>query len=89
MLSVNDLFQEYNFKNKATPNTKTQQVLRFLSLNDVGINLGEGSLEFDTGIVNLHPFQSNHWVLYIHECYFDSNGCPPPQKVSKFIIKRN
>ena len=27
--------------------------------------------------------------FYINENYFDSYGCAPPKKLSKFIIKRN
>ena len=43
----------------------------------------------DVGIVNLHPSKGTHWVAYMNEIYFDSYGCSPPQKLSKFIIKRN
>ena len=65
------------------------RVLSSLSLNDVGIYLKDGSFESDIGIVNLHPSKGTHWVVYINEHYFDSYGCAPPKKLSKFIIKRN
>ena len=39
--------------------------------------------------MNLHPSKGTNWVCYIIECYFDSYGCVPPKKLSKFIIKRN
>ena len=68
---------------------KTYQVLRFLGLNDIGIDLLNRPLEFDIGIVNLHPTEGTLWVLHINETYFDSYGCAPPKKLSKFVIKRN
>ena len=51
--------------------------------------LGDGPFSSDIGIVNLHPTKGSHWVVYINENYFDSYGCVPPKKLSKFIIKRN
>ena len=88
-MSFNDFVKKYNLKNKATSNIKIQQVLSSLSLNNVGIYLRDGPFESDIGIANLHPIRGSHWVSYIHECYFDSYGCPPPKKLSKYIIKRN
>ena len=55
----------------------------------VGIYLRDGSFSTDIGIVNLHPSRGTHWVCYINENYFDSYGCSPPKKLSKFIIKQN
>ena len=60
-----------------------------MSLNDVGIYLRDGLFESNVGIVNLHPLKGTHWVSYLNENYFDSYGCAPPKKLSKFIIKRN
>ena len=60
-----------------------------MSLNDVGIYVRDGPFETDIGIVILHPSKGTHWVCYINENYFDSYGCVPPKKLSKFIIKRN
>ena len=88
-MMFNDFVQKYNLKNKATSNIKIQQVLSSLNLNDVGIYLGDGSFSSDIGIVNLHPAKGTHWVCYINENFFDSYGCVPPKKLSKFIIKRN
>ena len=76
-------------RNKPTSNIKIQQVLSSLSLNDVGIYLRDGPFESDVSIVNLHPLKGTHWVSYLNENYFDSYGCAPPKKLSKFIIKRN
>ena len=89
-MSFNDFFRKYNLKNKATSIIKTQQALSSLSLNDIGIFLGDGPFLSDIGIVNLHPSKGSHWVFcYINENYFDSNGCVCPEKLSKFIRKRN
>ena len=76
-------------KNKATSNTKIQQVLSSLGLNGVGIYLRDAPFSSDIAIVSLHPFRGAHWVLYTNEKYFDSYGCAPPQKLSKFNVKRN
>ena len=54
----------------------------------VGICLRDGSFSSDIGIVNLHPSKGTHWVCYLNENYFDSYGCTPPRKLSKFIIKQ-
>ena len=74
---------------KATSNLKVQQVLDSIGLDNVGIYLRVGPFSSDIGIVYLHPSKGTHWVLYNHECYFDSYVCTPPQQQSKFIIKRN
>ena len=88
-MSFNEFVCKYNLKNKATSNIKIQHVLSSLSLNDVAIYLRDGPFESNIGFVNLHPSKSTHWVCYINENYFDSYGCVPPKKLSKFIIKRN
>ena len=36
----------------------------------------------------MHPTKGTHWIVYINEKYFDSQGCSPPQKLSKLNIKR-
>ena len=87
-MTFNDFIKKYNLRNKATSNLKIQQVLSFLFLDGVGIYLGDGPFKSDNGIVNLHPSKGTHWVCYINENYFD-NGCGPPKKLSRFIIKRN
>ena len=89
MITFNDFIKKYRLKNKPTSNIKIQQVLNSIGLNSVGIYLRDGPFESDIGIVNLHPSKGTHWVLYINENYFDSYGCAPPKKLSKFIIKRN
>ena len=89
MMTFNDFIKKYNLRNKATSNIKIQQIFSSLSLNDVGVYLRDGPFGSDVGIVNLHPSKGTHWVCYKNENYFDSYGCAPPKKLSKFIIKRN
>ena len=76
-MSDNDFVHKYRLENKATSNIKIYQVLSFLSLSDVDIFLRDGPLEYDIGIVNLHPSNGTHWVVYINHQNFDSYGCPP------------
>ena len=89
MMSFNEFIKKHNLENKATSNIKIQKVLNSIGLNNVNIYLRDGPFSSDIGIVNLHPTRGSHWVLYIHESYFDSYGITPPRKLSKFIIKRN
>ena len=74
---------------KATSEIKTQKILSFLVLSDVGIFLGISSFEFDVGIVNLHPSKGTNWVTYAYQNYFDSYGYSPPQKLSQFFLEEN
>ena len=89
MITFNEFIKKHNLKNKATSNIKIQKVLSSLSLNDVGIFLRDEPFKSDIGVVNLHPSKGSHWICYRNENYFDSYGCVPPKKLSKFIIKRN
>ena len=88
-MTFNDFVCKYDSKNKATSNIKIQQVLNSIGLNNVNIYLRDGPFSSDIGIANLHPFRGSHWICYVNENYFDSYGCVPPKKLSKFIIKRN
>ena len=78
-MTFNDFVHKYNLKNKATSNIKIQQVLSSLSLNDIGISLRDEAFKTNIGILNLHPSEGTHWVLYINENYFDSYVYAPPQ----------
>ena len=89
VMTFNDFVRKHDLKNKATSNIITQQVLGSIGLHSMGFNLRDGPFSNDIGIVNLHPSQGPHWVAYKNENYFDSYGCVPPPKLSKFIIKRN
>ena len=66
-MTLNDFIKNYKLKNKALSNTKIQQFLSSLSLNDVGIYLRDGPFESDIGIVNLHSSKSTRWVCYTNE----------------------
>ena len=78
-----DFVHKHNLKNKATSNIKINEVLKKIALDSkVGIYLRVGDFLTSYGIVNLHPSRGTHWVLYIKDCYFDSYGCPPPEKTS-------
>ena len=89
LISFNDFVRKHDLKNKAASNIKGQQVLCSIGLDNVGIYLRNGPFRSAIGIVNLRPSKGTHWVVYINERYFDSYGCAPPKKLSKFFIKRN
>ena len=89
MMTFKDFTKKHNLRNRATSNLKIQHVLSSLSLDDVVIYLTDGPFSNGIGIVKLHPSKRTHWVCYINEKYFDSRGCVPPKKLSKFFIKRN
>ena len=89
MMSLNEFIKKHNLRNKATSNTKIQQVLNSIRLNNVEIYLRDGPFSSDIGIVNLHPSKGTHWVTYINENYFDSYGCVSLKKLSNYIIKWN
>ena len=84
-MSFNDFVHKTQFKKESNNNIKSQPVLSSSGLSDEGIYLGDGPFLSDIGIVNLHPSKGTHWVCYINENFFDSYGCVPPQKLSKFI----
>ena len=88
MMTFNDFVHKHKLKDKAASNIKIQQVLSSLNLSDIEIYLRDGLFRSDIGIVNLHPSKGTHCVCYINENYFDSYGCSPPKRLSKFIIKR-
>ena len=88
-MSFKDFVSEHDLRNKATSNMKIQKVLTSIGLDNVNIYLRDSLFSSDIGIVNLHPTKGTHWVCYINENYFDSYGCSPPKKLSKFIINRN
>ena len=88
-MSFNDFVHKHKLKIKATSNIETKQILSSLSLNDVRICFRDVIFSSDIRIVNLHPSKGPHWLLCIHDFFFDSYGCSPPQKLSQFIIQRN
>ena len=87
-MTFSDFIKKCNLRNKATSNIKIQQVFDSIRLNNAGIYLRDGRFSSDIGIVNLHPSKGTHWVCSINENFLDSYGCVCPQKLSKFITKR-
>ena len=87
MMSFNEFIKKLNLRNKATSNTKIQQVLNAIGLNNVGIFLRDRPFSSDIGILSLNPSKGTQWVCYINENYFDSYGCVCPKKLSNFFYK--
>ena len=88
MMTFNEFVKKFILKNKTTSNLKVQRVLDSIGLYEFGTFLRDEPFSSDIGIVNIHTSKGTHWVIYIHECYFDSYGITLPRKLSKFIIKR-
>ena len=88
-MSINDFFHKYSLKNKATSNLKDYQILSSSFFGYAGIYLRDGLFSTNIGIVHWHPTKRTHWVAYINENYLDSYGCSPPEKLTRFVIKRN
>ena len=62
MITLIDIVHNYILISKPISNVKTQQVLSSLSLNDIGVFLGDGPHETDGGIVSLHQSKGKHLV---------------------------
>ena len=62
MITFNDFLEKHNLRNKATSIIKIQHVVSSLSLDVLGIYLGDGPFSSDIGMVNLHPSKGTHWV---------------------------
>ena len=88
-MSFNGFGHSYGLKSEATSKIKYQNISSTSSLIDVRVYLRDGPFEFDIGFVKLHPSKATHWVAYNNQNNFDPYVCSPPQKLSKFIKKRN
>ena len=86
--SFNDLYQKLYLKAKFCQILK-QQTLSSFFLIDVGTYLKIGPFSTKIGIVNLHSSRETHWVAYNNQNYFDSNGCSPPEKHYRLILKKD
>ena len=82
--SFKEFLIKHNLKNEATSNLKIQEVLNKLGIK-AGIFMRDSNITNEIAIVNLHPTKGTHWVLVIHNFYFDSYGCPPPKNVLKHV----
>ena len=88
-MSFKEFFHEHTLKIKATSNVKIFQFISYLPLCGVKINLGDGPFSSGIGIGNLHASKGTYWFAYFNQDYFDSCGCSPPNKLSRFFRKRN
>ena len=79
-LSFKEFVEKYGLKNEATSNEKIKEILDKLTI-PAGIYMRDDECTTDSGIVNLHPTKEKHWVMFVNEFYFDSNGCPPPSNI--------
>ena len=86
-MTFNDFVHKHDLKNEASSNIKIQQILS--SIDNNSFYLRDGPFSTDIGIVSFHPSKGTHWVCKINESYSHSYGCVPPQKLSKFNLKRN
>ena len=87
-MSFNSFIHKYDLK-KATSNKNNYQVFPSIGLDNVNTYLRDAPFSSDVGIVKLYPFKGTDWISYNHGCKFGSYGCSPPQKLAKFILKRN
>ena len=74
-MTFNSFIEKCKLKNQAKLNKITQQVAYSIGFNNVGKHLRDGPCHFDIKIANLHSTKGTHWVAYITENFFDSNGC--------------
>ena len=52
-----------------------------------GIYMIDDTIVTKSGIVNSHPTNTTHWVMFINEYQFDSFGCLPPLNIINHIDK--
>ena len=70
----------YGLKDQATSSIKIREIIGILKLNSTGIYMRDDQFIITSGIVNLHPTKGTHWVMSSDKFFFDSYGCPPPNK---------
>ena len=85
----NDFNHEYGLRKSNIKCIKTQNIRSSLALSDMGIYLKDDLFEIDEGVLVFHPSKGTPWVSYINQNCSDSYGGPPPEELSKFIVKRN
>ena len=74
MMLFNDFIHKYNLKNKATSTIRFYQIISSIGIDNVDIFLRDRLFKPVLGIVNSHLTEGTLWVLFVHECYFDSYG---------------
>ena len=83
-LSFKEFVNKYGFKNEATSNVEIKEILKLMNTS-CGIYMRDDKFITTSGIVNLHPTEGTHWVMFTNQNYFDSYGCPPPLNITKQI----
>ena len=83
-LSFKEFVNKYVLKNEATSNVEIKEILKLMNTSCV-IYMRDDKFTTTKGIVNLHPTEGTHWVMFVNEFYFDSYGCPPPLNITKQI----
>ena len=84
-LSFKEFNDIYGLEDQATSNINIKEVLDQLT-TPAGIYMRDDKVTTTAGIVNLHPTEGTHWVLYTNKNHFVSFGCPPPVNITKQII---
>ena len=85
-LSFKEFVERYEINNEATSNIKMKDIRDILKLNSTGIYMRDDKFTTTAGKVNLHPTKETHWVLFSNQNYFDSDGCPPPTNIKRFLL---
>ena len=83
-LSFKEFVKKYGLKNEATSNVEIKEILKLMNTS-CGIYMRDDKFITTSGIVNLHPTEGTHWVMFTNQNYFDSYGCPPPLNITKQI----
>ena len=83
-LSFKEFVNKYGLKNEATSNVEIKEILKLMNTS-CGIYMRDDKFITTSGIVNLHPTEGTHWVMFTNQNYFDSYGCPPPLNITKQI----
>ena len=85
-LSFKEFHNKYGLKKEATSNVEIKEILKLMNTS-CGIYMRDDKFITTSGIVNLHPTEGTHWVMFTNQNYFDSYGCPPPLNITKQINK--
>ena len=65
-LSFKEFVEKYGLKNEATSNVKIKETLNKIKI-PCWIYMRDDKFTTDSGIVNLHPSEGAHWVMFDNE----------------------
>ena len=93
-LSFKEIVTKYGLKNEATSEVKIKEIPNELDIPYRRRFACEVYMRVDkfttpSGIVNLHPTEGTHWIMFSHEFYFVSYGCPAPTNILNHLITRS